>query len=166
MFPNTGDKRKEIACFTFDDGFTGTSGEWVSNYRNVGFVSGDCVSGQCAHFSDVNSRLEVPRFSAAFDAWREFSLSFWLLNMVDGPREIVTNGDCHTGDPPSLYVYGHWAGQLKVGMSTRGGVVATATVRIVSIQLLCCIMQHIKCDQERKAPHGNMVGYSCNLKQC
>ncbi|KAK2158374.1 hypothetical protein NP493_1804g00021 [Ridgeia piscesae] len=128
--PVDAEKRKEITCFTFDDGFTGTSGEWVSNSGNVGLVNGDCVSRQCAHFAGANSRLEVPRFSAAFEAWREFSLSFWLRNMVDGPCEVVTNGDCQTGDPPSLYVYGGWSGQLKVGMTTKGGHVATATVRI------------------------------------
>ncbi|KAI0234761.1 Dihydrogeodin oxidase [Lamellibrachia satsuma] len=121
-------KRKEITCFTFDGGFTGTSGEWVSRTKTVDLVNRDCVSGLCAYFPGVRSRLEVPRFSAAFEAWGEFSISFWLKNLDDGPSGIVTNGDCNPGEAPSLFVYGGWSEQLKVGMMGNGGYVTTATV--------------------------------------
>ena len=131
-------KRKEITCFTFDDGFTGTSGEWVSRTKTVDLVNRDCVSDLCAYFPGVRSRLEVPRFTAAFEAWGEFSISFWLKNLDDGPSGIITNGDCNPGETPSLFVYGGWSEQLKVGMMGNGGYVATATVPMVSVKHLFC----------------------------
>ena len=59
---------KEIACFPFDTNFKGSNDEWVSNTGSVDLVDYNCPSGKCAYFPGGNSRLEVPRFQAAFDA--------------------------------------------------------------------------------------------------
>ena len=125
---------KAITCLTFDDPiFSGTNGDWVSN-TGVLVDSSNCVSGNCSYFPGVNSRLEVPRFQAAFDAWSQFSLSFWMRNMEDGPSGIITNGGCiHSpGAPPSLYVHGDWSGKLTVGMTTKLGLAKSVTVYTVS----------------------------------
>ena len=124
---------KEITCFTFDDDFSGTSNEWVSNTGAVDLAdSSNCESGKCAYFPGANSRLGVPRFQAAFDAWNEFSLSFWMRNMEDGPSGIITNRGCSSPDAPSLYVHGNWSEHLTVGMTTKLGLAKSVTVYTVS----------------------------------
>ena len=123
---------KEITCFPFDTNFKGSNDEWMSNTGAVDLVDYNCPSVKCAYFPGDNSRLGVPRFQAAFDAWREFSLSFWLHNLEEGPSGIITNGGCDAGDPPSLFVYGDGPGDVTVGMRTKDGHAQSVTVYAVS----------------------------------
>ncbi|KAI0207228.1 hypothetical protein LSAT2_008116 [Lamellibrachia satsuma] len=110
--------RREITCFTFDNGFNGMFYEWVK-VSNVVRVSTGCKYGSCAFFGGLNSSLEIPRFALAYSSNREFSVSFWYRRTSETPAYLIGNGQC--GDDPSITAMGYFHGDVEATLHTTQG---------------------------------------------
>lgn len=96
--------RREITCFTFDNGFNGMFYEWVK-VSNVVRVSTGCKYGSCAFFGGLNSSLEIPRFALAYRF--DIFWSYWT------PRIVMP---CLEPDTSICVLYNVASGQWGVAM--------------------------------------------------
>ncbi|KAK2160938.1 hypothetical protein NP493_1616g00008 [Ridgeia piscesae] len=109
--------RHELACLSFDNGFTAPPKYTSPIYhQNVRITSNNCVYGECGYFNgQSSSRLSLP--PPILIGRKRFSLSFWFR--FDGSSYIsgiVSGGPCPR---PYIKILASLANQVSVNFADR-----------------------------------------------